>query len=93
MGAAAAGVQLLPAVDYVLESSRRVQTTREDAGEVDELSIHVIPVLIGKGIPLIAPRHRTVPLKLIGSRKYSDGVIRLHYAVPRQKARKPRKRR
>jgi hypothetical protein len=33
LGAAAAGVQLLPAVDYVTEHSRRVQTTREAAGE------------------------------------------------------------
>src|SRR6266700_2630139 len=52
-----------------------------DAGEIDEFFIHVIPILIGEGIPLIAPRHRTVPLKLLSSRKFSDGVVRLHYAV------------
>jgi len=52
-----------------------------DAAEVDELVIHVIPVLIGEGILLIAPRHRDVPLKLLGTRKYADGVLRLHYAV------------
>ena len=33
LGAAAAGVQLLPAVRYVTEYSRRTQTTREAAGE------------------------------------------------------------
>jgi hypothetical protein len=32
-GAAGAGVQLLPAVEYVTEYSRRIQTTREAAGE------------------------------------------------------------
>jgi dihydrofolate reductase len=64
-----------------------------DAGEIDELVVHVIPVLIGRGIPLIAPRHREVPLRLIGSRKYSDGVVRLHYAVPRAKPRRTRGRR
>lgn len=52
-----------------------------DEGEIDEFIIHVIPVLIGEGIPLIAPRHRTVPLKLLSTKKYSDGVVRLHYAV------------
>lgn len=52
-----------------------------DAGELDEFQIHVIPVFIGKGVPLIAPRHRTVPLKLIATRKFSDGVVRLHYGV------------
>ena len=34
-------------------------------------------------IPLVQPRHRDVPLKLLSSRKFSDGVVRLNYAVPR----------
>src|SRR5713226_3895254 len=54
-----------------------------DAGEIDEFIIHVIPTFIGEGIPLIAPRHRTVPLKLISVKKFSDGVVRLHYEVGR----------
>src|SRR5262245_13869327 len=54
-----------------------------DAGEIDEFDIHVIPVFIGKGIPLVAPRHRDVPLRLRGSKKYPDGVVRLHYEVER----------
>ena len=52
-----------------------------DAGEIDEFDIHVIPVFIGEGIPLIAPRHRDVPLRLLSTRKYPDGVVRLHYQV------------
>lgn len=52
-----------------------------DEGEIDEFIIHVIPAFIGEGIPLIAPHHRTVPLKLLSTKKYSDGVVRLHYAV------------
>ena len=55
-----------------------------DAGEIDEFIIHVIPVFIGEGIPLVAPSRRTVPLKLLSSKKFSDGVVRLHYAVCRQ---------
>lgn len=54
-----------------------------DAGEIDEFDIHVIPVFIGEGIPLIAPRHRDVPLRLRSSRKYPDGVVRLRYEVER----------
>jgi dihydrofolate reductase len=54
-----------------------------DEGEIDELIIHVIPVLIGEGIPLIAARHRTVPLKLISCKKFPDGVVSLHYIVRR----------
>jgi dihydrofolate reductase len=54
-----------------------------DAGEIDEVEIHVIPVFIGKGIPLVAPRHRDVPLRLHSSRRYPDGVVRLRYAIER----------
>lgn len=60
-----------------------------DAGEIDEFIIHVIPTFIGEGIPLIAPKHRSVPLKLLSVRDYPDGVIRLHYAVERP-AQKPK---
>ena len=54
-----------------------------DAGEIDEFDIHVIPVFIGEGIPLVAPRHRDVPLHLRSSKKYLDGVVRLRYQVTR----------
>lgn len=55
-----------------------------DAGEIDEFIIHVIPTFIGEGIPLVAPKHREVELKLLGIRDYPDGLVRLHYAVERQ---------
>jgi dihydrofolate reductase len=54
-----------------------------DEGAIDELSIHVIPILIGEGIPLAEPRHRLVRLKLLSSRAFPDGVVHLHYEVPR----------
>jgi dihydrofolate reductase len=55
-----------------------------DAGEIDEFDIHVIPVFIGAGIPLVAPRHRDVPLRLRSSRRFADGVVRLRYEVGKQ---------
>jgi dihydrofolate reductase len=54
-----------------------------DEGEIDEFDIHVMPVFIGEGIPLIAPRHRDIELRLLAARKFTDGVVRLRYAVPR----------
>jgi dihydrofolate reductase len=54
-----------------------------DDGEIDEFMIHVIPKFIGDGIPLIAPGRRTVPLELISCTKFTDGVLKLHYAVRR----------
>ncbi|MGO9084839.1 MAG: dihydrofolate reductase family protein [Candidatus Sulfotelmatobacter sp.] len=52
-----------------------------DDGEIDEFSIHVIPVMIGQGIPLVQPRHRLIPLKLLSTRKFPDGVVHLNYRV------------
>jgi dihydrofolate reductase len=54
-----------------------------DSGQVDEFIIHLIPTMIGEGIPLVAPRHRDVPLKLLTTKRFPDGVVRLHYAVRR----------
>lgn len=59
-----------------------------DEGEIDEFIIHVIPTFVGEGIPLVAPRQRTVQLKLLSSKKFSDGVVRLHYQVIQAKAKK-----
>lgn len=56
-----------------------------DAGEIDEFDLKVIPTLIGEGIPLLAPRHRTVPLQLILCKKFPDGVVQLRYAVRRRR--------
>ncbi len=40
-----------------------------DSGQVDEFMIHVIPKMIGDGIPLVAPRHRDLRLKLLASKE------------------------
>ena len=50
-----------------------------DHGEIDEFRIHVIPILIGEGIPLIQPRHRSIRLKLLSTKSFPDGVVHLHY--------------
>jgi dihydrofolate reductase len=55
-----------------------------DAGEIEGFDIHVIPTLIGEGIPLGAPPHLDVPLRLRSARNYPDGVVRLRYEVARQ---------
>jgi dihydrofolate reductase len=63
-----------------------------DAGEIDEFIVHVIPTFIGEGIPLIAPKHRSIELKLLSVSDYPDGVVRLHYSVQQQKPRRKQKR-
>jgi dihydrofolate reductase len=53
------------------------------AGAIDEIVIHIVPVLIGTGIPLLDASPRQVELKLRSTRKFADGVVRIHYAVDR----------
>lgn len=54
-----------------------------DEDAIDEFIISLVPIFIGEGIPLIAPRHREVPLRLLGARPFPDGVVQLHYEVKR----------
>jgi dihydrofolate reductase len=52
-----------------------------DEQAIDEFVVSVVPVFIGDGIPLIARRHRQVPLKLQSVERFDDGLVQLHYAV------------
>jgi dihydrofolate reductase len=52
-----------------------------DEQAIDEFVISVVPVFIGDGIPLIARRHRHVPLKLRSVERFEDGLVQLHYRV------------
>jgi dihydrofolate reductase len=70
-----------PGKDIFMMGGGEINAAFLDAGEIDEFSIHVIPVFIGEGIPLIAPRHRNVKLELLSTKTFSDGVVHLNYRV------------
>ena len=53
-----------------------------DEHAIDEFVVSVVPVFIGDGIPLIARRHRHVPLDLRSVERFDDGLVQLHYRVP-----------
>ncbi len=52
-----------------------------DEQAIDELVVSVNPVFIGDGIPLLARRHRHVPLDLVSVERFEDGVVQLRYRV------------
>jgi dihydrofolate reductase len=52
-----------------------------DEHAIDEFVISVVPVFIGDGIPLIARRHRDVPLDLHSVERFDDGLVQLRYRV------------
>lgn len=59
-----------------------------DEGAIDEFIITVVPTFIGEGIPLIAPRHRKVALRLLEVKQFPDSVVQLHYEVQRSQNRR-----
>ena len=77
----AARLRATPGKDIWVMGGGGVTASFLDAGEIDEFVIHAMPVFIGEGIPLIAPGHRHVELKLLATKGYSDGVVKLHYAT------------
>jgi dihydrofolate reductase len=52
-----------------------------DEGAIDEFIITIVPIFIGEGVPLLAPRHRDVPLRLLSVEHFSDGVVQVHYRI------------
>ena len=57
-----------------------------DEDAIDEFIITVVPTFIGQGIPLLAPRHRDVTLRLLSVRRFTGGVVQVHYEVQRPRA-------
>jgi dihydrofolate reductase len=51
------------------------------AGEVDEVRLVVMPVVIGSGYGVFPPDTAPTVLELRGSRPYDSGLIELHYAL------------
>ena len=56
-----------------------------DEEAIDEFIITLVPTFIGEGIPLLAPRHREVPLRLRSVKQFPEGVVQLHYEVRQRK--------
>ena len=55
-----------------------------DDDAIDEFIISIIPIFIGKGIPLIAARHLEVPLTLRSVKPFPDGVVQVHYEIQKK---------
>jgi dihydrofolate reductase len=56
--------------------------TLYDAGLVDMIEIALIPVMLGSGIPVIAPGVHTKTLRLLDSKTLPSGIVMLTYAAP-----------
>lgn len=46
---------------------------------VDELTLSIVPMLLGDGVPLFGPGLPELPLELVSSRSWPSGLVQLHY--------------
>jgi len=81
IGAFARRLRELPGKDVWLMGGGELIASFLDEQAIDEFIISVAPVFIGDGIPLIARRHRHVPLDLHAIERFEDGLVQLHYRV------------
>ena len=51
------------------------------AGLVDEITITLIPIILGEGTPLFGPVLKDVLLKCIGTKTFEFGFVQVQYAV------------
>lgn len=51
------------------------------AGLIEDLTITLIPRLLGQGRPLFGPLAGDIQLQLVGSKPYAFGFVQLHYRV------------
>jgi dihydrofolate reductase len=73
-----------PGKDIWLMGGGEIIASFLDEQAIDEFVVSVVPVFIGDGIPLIARRHRQVPLDLHSIDRFEDGVVQLHYRIQKQ---------
>lgn len=67
----------------VILGSGSLVTALSDARLIDEYQIVVAPVALGAGRSLFAGLKRELPLKLVDTRKFSNGNVFLRYAPER----------
>ena len=51
------------------------------SGLVDTVEVAIVPVLLGDGVPLLAPPAGQKKLKLTGHKVYRNGTVSLEYAI------------
>jgi len=56
------------------------------AGLIDDLTITIIPVVLGEGLPLFGPLPADVTLRLVDATRFDFGYVQLRYRVVRPPA-------
>lgn len=59
------------------------------AGLIDDLTLSLIPILLGSGIRLFSEKGTETPLVLDSSRSWSSGLVQLQYRIASSGGRRP----
>jgi dihydrofolate reductase/predicted GNAT family N-acyltransferase len=51
---------------------------------VDEMTLSVIPIVLGSGLPLFHAIGKEIPCRLISSQSYPSGLVQQHYEIIKQ---------
>lgn len=82
-GAAVADLRAEPGRDIWLFGGGSLFASLLAAGVVDQVEVAIMPVLLGRGIPLAAPEAPRARLALTHSDVSPTGIVSLHYDVQR----------
>jgi dihydrofolate reductase len=66
--------------DIVVYGSRRLSRALMGMGLVDEVRLMVYPVVLGTGDRLFGETHEKIPLRLVDTRPFGQGVVNMIYA-------------
>jgi dihydrofolate reductase len=67
--------------DIAMFGGGELLTSLLDLTLVDEISLAVIPVILGNGIPLVRQLDRRISLTLLNTKTYSNSTVELTYQV------------
>lgn len=82
-GATVAALRSEPGRDIWLFGGGSLCASLLAAGVVDQVEVAIMPVLLGRGIPLAAPEAPRSPLALTDSNVSPSGIVNLRYDVQR----------
>jgi dihydrofolate reductase len=54
-----------------------------DADLIDDFVVSIHPMLLGSGVPLVAPGAQRTPLTLVAERRFPSGLMQLTYRADR----------
>jgi dihydrofolate reductase len=72
--------------DIAIFGGASLLTSLLDLHLVDEITVSIIPVLLGEGKPMVSVLKKKVWLTFLNSRSYSNGTLMVEYAVKYRKS-------